>query len=217
MSDGPYDPLDRTHLGESVANAMLSREPTRIDQIGAFHGAGIYAIYYTGRGRPYKLLGDVNRDDQFRVPIYVGKAVPKGSRKGLAVATHTNALKDRLREHRRSIEQATNLDAQFFWARWLVVENLWISLGESLLIGRFAPVWNSLVDGFGNHPPGTGGRGGGVLSRWDTLHPGRSNIARSGEDKGTSVLWSDRYPARVESADAIQKDVEEYLRQRVQV
>ncbi len=213
MTDEPYNPLSMENLGHSVESALLSSTPTRMDQMRRFTGAGVYAIYYTGDASPYETLGAVNQREAFEVPIYVGKAVPKGARKGVEVATASGgtALSSRLGEHARSIQQATNLDIEDFYARWLVTEAIWIPLGESLMIGRFAPVWNSLVDGFGNHAPGKG-RVEGVLSRWDTLHPGRCSI-----DRGTEQLtyWSDRYPPRPETSEAIEADVREYLRARI--
>ena len=54
----------------------------------------------------------------------------------------------------------------------LVCDDIWIPLGESLLIERFQPPWNVLIEGFGIHTPGKG-RNKQVKSRWDTLHPGR--------------------------------------------
>jgi hypothetical protein len=54
-----------------------------------------------------------------------------------------------------------------------VVDDIWIPLGESLLIEMFSPVWNRLIDGFGNHDPGKG-RYQQQRSPWDVLHPGRS-------------------------------------------
>ncbi|MDR2136298.1 MAG: Eco29kI family restriction endonuclease [Treponema sp.] len=57
--------------------------------------------------------------------------------------------------------------------RFLVVDDIWISLGESLLIEKTKPLWNVVVDGFGNHDPG-GGRYNRQISSWDTLYPGRS-------------------------------------------
>lgn len=47
-----------------------------------------------------------------------------------------------------------------------------IPLGESLLIERFQPLWNVVVDGFGNHDPGSG-RYSGQRPLWDMVHPGR--------------------------------------------
>jgi hypothetical protein len=45
-------------------------------------------------------------------------------------------------------------------------------LGETLLISHYKPLWNLVVDGFGNHPPG-GGRAKGKKPMWDVIHPGR--------------------------------------------
>jgi hypothetical protein len=75
-----------------------------------------------------------------------------------------------------------------------------VPLGESAVIRQHRPVWNVIVDGFGNHDPGSG-RGKGVRSRWDTLHPGRS--------------WADKYPQRKETASHIVQEIREYLRSRL--
>ena len=40
------------------------------------------------------------------------------------------------------------------------------------MINKFKPVWNSVIDGFGNHESGSG-RIGQVQSPWDMIHPGR--------------------------------------------
>jgi len=196
----PFNPLDMTNLGLSITTAMLTSDPTPLSEVKAFSGAGIYAIYYRGDHPAYKVLSELNAENH-ETPIYVGKAVPSGGRKGLVVATsgETKALSARIREHAKSVERAENLDLAHFWCRWLVVEPIWIPLGESILISRSAPVWNALVDGFGNHDPGKG-RVNGVRSRWDTLHPGRP--------------WAPKYPPRAETGDDIAADVAEYLRAR---
>ena len=49
---------------------------------------------------------------------------------------------------------------------------VWIPLGESLLIERFKPVWNMVIDGFSNNAPGKR-RFSQHRSLWDVLHPGR--------------------------------------------
>jgi hypothetical protein len=56
--------------------------------------------------------------------------------------------------------------------RFLPVDDIWIPLGESLLIEKTKPLWNIVVDGFGNHDPGSG-RYNQQISAWDTIHPGR--------------------------------------------
>ena len=101
--------------------------------------------------------------------------MPPGARKGGfgLGADPGNALLKRLKEHAKSIKEAKNLDIEDFSCRYLVCEDIWIPLGEALLIERFQPPWNVLIEGFGIHTPGKG-RKKQVRSKWDTLHPGRN-------------------------------------------
>jgi hypothetical protein len=195
----PYNPLDKRNLGASVAEAMLSREPVTLGTLERFNGAGIYAIYYLGDFEVYLPLSELNRNGEIQAPIYVGKAVPPGARKGGYGLDETpnQAMYKRLAEHAESISLATNLKIEDFCCRYLVVDDIWIPLGESLLIAKFAPVWNTLIDGFGNHDPGTG-RYNGWCPRWDVLHPGRS--------------WAEKCRHRPETAEQIKHDVAEYFR-----
>ena len=169
----PFNPLDKVNLGESVAEAMLHQ------QVGAlppspFIGAGIYAIYYLGSFSLYAELVEKNRGEQYLWPIYVGKAVPAGARKGGfgLGADPGQVLYKRLAEHAASIEQAHNIDLADFRCRFLVVDDIWIPLAESLLIEMYSPLWNRKIDGFGNHDPGKG-RYNQQKSAWDLIHPGR--------------------------------------------
>jgi hypothetical protein len=82
-----------------------------------------------------------------------------------------------LREHAASIQQATNLSLSDFTCRYLVVDDIWIPLAESLLISMFIPLWNDYLDGFGNHDPGTAHYDQ-QRSAWDEIHPGRPWAAR---------------------------------------
>lgn len=178
----PYNPLDKIHLGKSVADALLAKNKIFLNQIDPFIGAGIYAIYYTGNFKPYKPIS--NKKGK---PIYVGKAVPPGARKGnfgLNIDPGP-VLYKRLKEHADSIRQADNLDVNDFLYRHLVVEDIWIPLGESLLIAKFSPIWNKIIDGFGNHDPGRG-RYNQMRSRWDALHPGRPWAIKCKERSETS-------------------------------
>lgn len=173
----PYNPLEKENLGKSVADSLSKQTLVPLGEIQSFEGAGIYVIYYTGRYPPYAKLQEFNGGEQGPVvPIYIGKAVPTGGRKGLTdpeISAKGKNLFKRLDEHRKSIEATSNLDIADFSCRYLVVDDVWIPLGESLLIQRHRPIWNSLVDGFGNHTPGSG-RFKGARPSWDTLHPGRS-------------------------------------------
>jgi hypothetical protein len=169
----PFNPLDKQNLGESVADALLEVSVQSLPP-APFIGAGVYALYYTGSFSAYKELSKVNKDGKFHHPIYVGKAVPAGARKGglgLEIE-HGPALQKRLNEHAESIKAVHNLDLKDFFCRFLVVDDIWIPLAESMLIERFKPVWNRVLDGFGNHDPGSG-RHSGKMPLWDCLHPGR--------------------------------------------
>ena len=168
----PFNPLDKRNLGESVAEALLQTEARPLPP-EPFIGAGVYAVYYIGSFSAYGQLSEVNRDGQFLCPIYVGKAVPPGARKGGLDVDHGQALYKRLTEHAESIKAAQNLDLADFYCRFLVVDDIWIPLAESMLIERFKPLWNRVLDGFGNHDPGKG-RHQGMMPQWDCLHPGRA-------------------------------------------
>lgn len=193
----PFNPLDKQNLGASVAEALLSKEVHRLDELTSFSGAGIYAIYYTGDHSAYEQLADINRDDKFKLPIYVGKAVPPGARMGLTNPEKVgNVLFKRIKEHAESIKAAQNLAVEDFFCRFLVVDDIWIPLGESLIISRFKPIWNSLIDGFGNHNPGKH-RSDGLCPRWDFMHPGRG--------------WAQSLRERDETVDELIRDAQQYL------
>ncbi len=183
----PYNPLDKRNLGVSVADALLAKPVEPLPPSEAFIGAGIYAIYYTGDFPAYEKLIVRNQNQQFLAPIYVGKAVPAGARKGgfgLGI-NPGSVLYKRLTEHAESIKQANNLLLDHFFCRNLVVDDIWIPLGESLLIEMCAPTWNKLIDGFGNHDPGSG-RYNQQRSPWDVIHPGRTWAERLQPNRKTS-------------------------------
>lgn len=169
----PFNPLDKKNLGLSVADALLMGPVHALPPTESFVGAGVYAIYYTGGFSSYQRIAESNADGKFRLPIYIGKAVPPGARKGETFDDYKGtALYSRLKEHAESVRQIANLDIKDFHCRYLVVEDIWIPLGETLLINMFSPLWNTFVDGFGNHDPGSG-RKNSRLSPWDVIHPGR--------------------------------------------
>ncbi|PLC07560.1 restriction endonuclease [Variovorax sp. RO1] len=187
---------------------MLLSPVHPLGEVAKFAGAGIYAIYYVGDFPAYEPIAIRNRDGKFDAPLYVGKAVPEGSRQGKNITSQdeTTALRSRLSEHAASIRAvqreatdgvAPSLKLEDFFCRYLIVDDVWIPLGESLLVAKFNPLWNQFLDGFGNHTPGSG-REKGVRPRWDTLHPGR--------------LWAKRLPPRQESSDEILRDVANHLR-----
>ena len=193
----PFNPLDKKNLGESVADALLG-EPVHPLPPPAFIGAGVYAIYYAGPFPIYREISRHNRRGRWKWPIYVGKAVPPGARKGGfgLGAEPGQALFKRLGEHASSIEQAENLDLSDFTCRHLVVDDIWIPLGESLLVEMFSPVWNKQIDGFGNHDPGSG-RYNQQRSAWDVIHPGRA--------------WAERLRVPGAGEDAVREEAAKYI------
>ncbi len=199
ISETPFNPLDKKNLGVSVADALLARPVMPLPPERAFTGAGVYAIYYTGGYAPYGPIAEHNTDSCHDAPIYVGKAVPAGARKGgfgLDSAPGT-VLYRRLTEHAKSIDIAENLALTDFSCRYLVVDDIWIPLGESLLIERFSPIWNKVIDGFGNHDPG-GGRRNQRMSPWDVLHPGRA--------------WATMLPSNARTEEEILRNLALFLR-----
>lgn len=197
----PYNPLDKINLGKSVVEALLEQQPTGLAKLTAFEGAGIYAIYYHGRFDGYKPIS-MDPMTEGAVPIYVGKAIPTGSRRGasLAISTKGRALWNRLSDHRDSIiavdNRADSIHSDEFSVRYLTVDDIWIPLGETLLISTFNPLWNRVIDGFGNHDPGAG-RYNGLRPIWDVLHPGR--------------IWADKCKPRSQSIADIQQVIADHF------
>lgn len=195
-----FDPLDYDNLGASIARALDDRPVEPLVGLTRFDGAGIYALYYTGDHPAYAELATANEADPGSWAIYIGKAEAENARKGdpQQVSKPMGAkLFSRIGKHRKSIDEATNLDPTHFQVRALTVAPTWVPLAEVVAIRMHVPVWNVIVDGLGNHDPGTG-RYNGIRPRWDTLHPGRP--------------WAPKLTERLETPADIEQEVVEYLR-----
>lgn len=171
----PYNPLDKNSIGDNIVKELMFRPCVPLPTTDAFEGAGLYAIYYSGSFPAYAPLAADNQDGQCRRPIYIGKADPRGGRKGGIEmdAGSGTSLYSRLKDHAEPIAQATNLELSDFRCRWLVVDEVWMGLGKRTAIRTHLPLWNTKIDGFGNHDPGNR-RATQYRSDWDTVHPGRS-------------------------------------------
>lgn len=130
---------------------------------------GVYALYYHGSNPIYSCVSKAN-ENNCCLPIYIGKALTGGRRKGASLGTQS--LYSRLGEHKKSIQKGDGLDVNEFMFKVIAMELDLVSWGEGVLIRHFQPVWNQVIDGFGNHDPGKG-RNQQRRSVWDTLHPGR--------------------------------------------
>jgi Eco29kI-like restriction endonuclease len=183
-----FNPLDKEALADTFVR-MLSEQPcARMSMLHAerspapprrygkqqVHGAGVYAIYYSGGFEDYRPLAL----SKCAWPIYIGKAEAPGSRKGddwAPSATRRGPLLERLLLHRASLELADNLDVEDFACRWLTVDDAFIVTAEVLLVKRYRPLWNAQADGFGAKAVGQP-RESGRRSKWDTLHVGRKSV-----------------------------------------
>lgn len=162
------------------------------------NGGGVYALYYFGDFKHYRPLAELNQSS-CKHPIYIGKAVAPGWRTGRKTATAGADVYRRLREHYRSIDTVPNIDAAHFKCRFMVLNDAEADLVvpvEAQLIRKYLPLWNTAVDGFGNHDPGKG-RYNQAMSEWDVLHPGRE--------------WSKRLTGEAPSLERIHDKIESIL------
>ncbi|MBA7486207.1 hypothetical protein ES707_21763 [subsurface metagenome] len=139
-----------------------------------FVGGGVYALYYFGDNKLYSVLAE-RKHYSCDSPIYVGKAVLPGWRTARIRGINSSSLYGRLTEHSRSIRATSGLKLPHFKCRFVIFENIEADLVvpvEAELIRKYKPIWNTIVDGFGNHDPGKG-RYNQAKSEWDVLHPGR--------------------------------------------
>lgn len=182
-----YNPLDLENLADQLRRTLEEQPPCRLDKVPLFEGAGVYCLYYRGPFALYKGLARVNRS-QLNLPIYVGKAVTEAARKGGGVAMDIPAplLHSRIQKHASSIMAAVStLSVTDFAVRWLATLPVWVPLGEAALIARYRPLWNVVIDGFGNNDPGARRRNQ-YRSVWDHLHPGRAWAALQASNPGFS-------------------------------
>lgn len=146
-------------------------------EMKSFIGTGVYALYCTGQNPVYRAYLKTYQTI-LKNPIYIGKAVPKGWRQARTSDTaqiQSKELFQRLREHTKSISSTSTLDVADFTCRFIIFEESssdMIGTLEAALIKLYRPLWNSALDGFGNHDPGKG-RYEQAKSDWDVLHPGR--------------------------------------------
>lgn len=165
-----FDPLRLDILSRNLREALDARPRVEFPPADRFAGAGLYALYYKG---PMELYGELRDHD---VPIYVGKAEAGNSSYGEPFNEQLPKLHDRIAKHASSVREVANhgggISSDHFEVRYLLLDDLWIVLGERALLRAYAPVlWNTIMPGFGGNPPGTARNN--ARSIWDTIHPGR--------------------------------------------
>lgn len=192
-------------FAEIVKDAVRFFNGTPVHQLpppARFRGTGVYALYYTGRTGIYKKYGVLNRT-AYSHPIYVGKAVPKGWRQARAVddpEAQSSELRSRLSEHSKSIEKVNGIVLSDFMCRFVILEGAasdMIGTIEAALIKLHKPLWNTSMDGFGNHTPGQG-RFKQAKSDWDVIHVGRT--------------WADKCTGVPSTPEDVLKNVASHLK-----
>ena len=208
MKQRPFDRAE--HVYRNDAFAELIKDAVRffngtpvltLPPPVSFLGRGVYAIYYTGSSPIYARYAELNRT-AYEFPIYVGKAVPKGwrqSRVSDSPENQSHELYGRLRQHSNNLKLVSNLQVDDFTCRCVIFEHAgsdMISTVEAALIKLNRPLWNTALDGFGNHDPGKG-RYEQARSDWDVIHPGRK--------------WADKCNGVPNKKAAILRNIERHL------
>lgn len=173
MQEKPFNPIEIPNIALSLALEVLDQPSHPLPPAETARGAGVYLLYYLGSFAPYEPYRLANSKDSPKIPIYIGKADRQGRRKGFTFdGVQGTELNARLRSHASSIDRVENLESEDFRCRYLSIEDAFIGLAESVLVSVFSPLWNRVLDGFGNNPTG-GPRSLQAQSRWDLFHPGR--------------------------------------------
>lgn len=152
----------KTLISNKVKN-FKKLKPRQLPQ-ERFNGAGIYALYYNGDNELYKGKNS---------PVYIGRVQTKGQKTDNGASSE---LYSKIKEQCKAIEEAKNLDIKDFNCKYMVLDEMEMSLSESIekqLVNHFKPTWNLCIEGFANHNPGKS-RIKQAPSDWDVLHPGRS-------------------------------------------
>ena len=211
VAKNAFQPFDRTkHVYHNEAFVELVKDAIRffngtpvhpLPPPEAFRGVGVYAIYYTGKSKPYETYSELNRLS-YDFPIYLGKAVPRGWRRARISHTESNGSSElylRLKQHATNIERIKGLSIKDFSCRLMIFEGPssdMIGTLEASIIKWKRPLWNSFLDGFGNHDPGKG-RYQQAKSDWDVVHPGRA--------------WAKKCEGKTPTKKSLLKGIEEFL------
>lgn len=178
-----FDPLAVENIGV-ILGIEIVEQPLHQLPPEPFEGAGIYALYYGGPEVAYAGLRDLDQG-RWQFPVYIGKALRRNAKQGFnPKPTTEKAIHGRLSQHAVSIREAPSLCIDDFRCRYLVLNDAYIGLAESVLITLFRPAWNGM--GFGSKVVGKN-RTKGKVSLWDSLHPGRGGRPAGGERQPEAV------------------------------
>ncbi|MEL7684839.1 Eco29kI family restriction endonuclease [Citromicrobium bathyomarinum] len=205
-----FDPLAVENVGVTLAVELLEQPAVSIPPPVPFGGAGIYALYYGGSNPAYSALRALDAG-RYKYPVYIGKAAGQSAKQGFSPAgSAKKKLFERIVKHSRSIDAVNNLSLADFRCRYLVLNDAYITLAESVMIRLFRPPWNGMS--FGSNPVGKN-RMTGDVGLWDALHPGRGGRpAGSGRAAEAADVVSKR---TAELSDALADPVLQKMYERV--
>ncbi len=163
-----FNPLDDKNIQRLFLSELENKEYKTFDELNSVTGHGVYIIW--SLELPYEF--------DKKSPVYIGKAVSSGGRKGNTNKFISSPLRKRLLEHMNSISKAVNLDITKFKFKTISLDEHWTVYAEQLFIKTLNPLWNKEYDGFGNHPVGST-RAEQKTSKWDLTHPGRLTASSS--------------------------------------
>jgi hypothetical protein len=174
----PFDPLAVENVGVTLALELLEQPVHSLSPEERTPGAGVYALYYSGSHSAYSRLVKMDKEKGgCKYPVYIGKAARENAKQGFSIKPTTKCqVWKRLNDHAKSIQKVemSGFDPGFhladFRCRFLILNDAYITLAESVLITTFRPAWNGM--GLGSNGVG-GPRMAGAGSLWDALHPGR--------------------------------------------
>ena len=179
-----FDPLAVENVGVTLAVELLEQPLTEMPPKTPFGGAGVYALYYSGNHSAYLDLCKLDAG-RFKYPVYIGKAAGESAKQGFNPnGSGERKLYGRIVEHSRSIDAVENLDLANFRCRYLVLNDAYIALAESVMIRMFRPPWNGMS--FGSKVVGKF-RMTGKPGLWDSLHPGRGGRPAGSEQADTAA------------------------------
>lgn len=108
-----------------------------------FVGAGVYALYYIGKTGLYAKFGQAINREEYRLPIYVGKAEPSGWRQN-----DRCCLNGQFKILRELITKGCRLRLKDFMVRIVESQDCPVYRDVSVLMRkRYRPIWNRIMRG----------------------------------------------------------------------
>lgn len=133
-----------------------------------FTGSGVYAIYCTAKKGIYERYGNKVNRMGYNVPIYVGKAVPKGCNIGGTMSFDTLVSEEQLTFWYKEIKSAIELAVADFRYRFYSIDCFgkeYLDGVYRMMLETFHPVWNRVFSVCGSSEE--------IAVHWKKIHSER--------------------------------------------